>query len=248
MFVPTGSTVKITQDVKAFAILQAHRRCECSGANCRHHLRGTRCKRGLRGDQWKVFWKKVDGGVTRENIEAWCLECFGNNFEIPVELAALLALDIDGYARLLEEDRWKAMTFKSTLRDAARRAARERGGSVVLNRADDDVLLRLGTSLEAVETARLIASYIPDMTTPLQIGVPSIHGAIHCGEVTQWRNGLVVGDAVEVAARIRDSAPPGQLVISEAAAEPLAGQVPLEPIAGEAPEDLQVGRVWALRL
>jgi hypothetical protein len=240
--------LKITQDVKAFAVQQAGRRCECAGENCRHHLRGARCKRGLRGDQWKVYWKKVDGGVTRENIQAWCLDCFTNNFEVPVEPAALLALDVADYARLVDEDRWKAITFKSALRDASRRAARERGGSVVLNRADDDILVRLGTSLAAVETARLISSYVPALTTPLQIGVPSIHGAIHCGEVTQWRNGLVVGDAVRLAARLRDSAPPGQLVLSEAAAETLVGKFPLEPVDGDAPDGLGVGKLWTFRL
>jgi hypothetical protein len=240
--------LKITQDVKAFAVQQAGRRCECAGERCRHHLRGTRCKRGLRGDQWKVYWKKEDGGVTRENIEAWCLDCFTNNFEVPVERAALLALDVVDYVRLLDEDRWKAITFKSALRDASRRAARERGGSVVLNRADDDVLLRLESSLAAVETARLISSYVPDMTTPLQIGVPTIHGAIHCGEVTRWRNGLVVGDAVHLAARLRDSAPPGQLVLSEAAAETLDGKLPLEPVDPGGPEGRAVGKLWAFRL
>ena len=97
--------MKITQDVRAFAMEQAGRRCECTGANCRHHLSGARCKRGLRGDQWKVFWRTEDGGLNRENIQAWCLECFANNFEVPREQVALLATEIFGYARLLEEDR-----------------------------------------------------------------------------------------------------------------------------------------------
>ncbi|MGE0161242.1 MAG: hypothetical protein AB7T31_17740 [Gemmatimonadales bacterium] len=240
--------MKITQELKAFAVEQAGKRCECTGKNCRHHLRGARCKRGLRGDQWKVYWKAEDGGVTRDNIEAWCLECFANNFQAPRESVALLALDIVGYSRLLGEDQWKALTLKSALRDAARRAARELSGSVVLNRAEDDVLLRFGSSPTAVEAARRIASYLRDVTVRLQVESPGIHGAIHCGDVTKWRNGLIVGDTVEIAARIRDLAALGQIVLTEEAAGSVAGDVPLDPFIADVPNDPSVGKTWALRL
>jgi len=243
-----GDELKITPEVKAFVIQLADRRCECTGQNCRHHLRGARCKRGLREDQWKVFWKSESGGVTRENLEAWCLECFSNNFRIPSEAATLLVLDIFGYSRLLDEDRWKAITIKDALRDAARRAARERGGSIVLNRADDDVLLRLGTSLDAVEAARRVASYLRDLTGNLEVGPQALRGAIHCGDVTTWRNGLVVGDAVQLTTSVLDLAGVGEVVLTEAAAKPLAGKVPLEPIARDAPAAASVGATWALRL
>ena len=86
--------MKITQELRAFAMEQAGRRCECTGSACRHHLRGGRCKRGLRGDDWKVYWRAESGGANRDNIEAWCPECFANNFVAPSETVALLALNI----------------------------------------------------------------------------------------------------------------------------------------------------------
>jgi class 3 adenylate cyclase len=240
--------VKITPEVKAFVIKLADKRCECAGKDCRHHLKGTRCKKGLRDDQWKVYWKKEDGGVTRENLQAWCLECFQNNFEVPSEAVTLLSLDVVDYARLLGEDRWKAITFKDALRDASRRAARERGGSIVLNRADDDVLVRLPSSLDAVEAARTVWSYVRDLTANLQVGTPSLRGGIHSGDVTTWRNGLVVGDAVEVASRVRDVAGSGEILLTRSAADQVHGKVPLEAVAGDSPERAAVGPTWSMRL
>jgi len=228
---------------------QAGRRCECTGDNCRHHLRGARCKRGLRGDQWKVFWHSEDGGATRDNIEAWCLECFDNNFEAPRESVALLSLDIAGYARLIKEDEWMAVTLRAALHDAARRAAREQGGDVVLARADDDVLLKFPTSHEAVEAARGLCSSFKDIVSRLNLGVPKLRGAIHYGEVTPWRSGLIVGDAVQIATSIRDLAVQGQIVLTEPAAAPLDESVDLEPIETDPGKQLPaVGRIQALRI
>jgi len=194
-----------------------------------------------------VYWKKENGGTTRENLQAWCLECFANNFEVPSEAVTLLSLDVVDYARLVAEDQWRAVTFKDALRDASRRAARERGGSIVLNRADDDVLLRLDSSLDAVEAARNIWTYVRDLTASLQVGTPTLRGGIHRGDVTTWRNGLVVGDAVKVASRVRDLAGSSEILLTRAAADPLHGKVPLEAIA-ESPERAAVGPTWSMRL
>ena len=104
--------LKITAEVRALAIELAGRRCECTGGNCRHHRGGARCRHGLRGDEWKVYWRSEDGGASRENIEAWCLQCFENNFEVPRERVALLAADIAGFGRLLEDDYRRAIPLQ----------------------------------------------------------------------------------------------------------------------------------------
>jgi class 3 adenylate cyclase len=238
----------MTQEVKAFAMEQAGRRCECTGQNCRHHLKGARCKRGLRGDQWRVFWRSEGGGLNRDNIEAWCLECFGNNFQVPRESVALLSLDIHGYTRVIEEDEWRAVTLRAALRDAALRSAREHGGDVVLSRVDDDILLKFPTSPEALEATRGACSSFRETVNRLNLGIPELHGALHYGEVTPWRSGIVVGDAVAITISVRSLAEQGQLMLTEPAAAPL-GSVELEPIAAEAPESLgAIGQIWALRL
>jgi hypothetical protein len=66
--------------------------------------------------------------------------------------------------------------------------------------------------------------------------------------VTKWRNGFVVGEAVEITTRIRDLADLGQIVLTDPAAAPLAGRIDLEPFTGGVPEHPPIGRIWALRL
>lgn len=241
--------MKITQEVRAFAMDQAGRRCECTGQNCRHHLRGARCKRGLRGDDWKVYWRRENAGVTRDNIEAWCLECFANNFEVPSETVALLAADIFGYAGLYEQDRRRAITLKSVLRDAVARAAETYGGRLVLDRLDDDVLAEFPTSLKAVDAARSLVSGFRELAQRLNLEPPELCAAIHWGEVTRWRNGLLAGEAVDLATSARCKAAPRQLVLTEPAAAPLKGTPDLEPISESTTEELEsVGGIWSLPL
>jgi class 3 adenylate cyclase len=242
------SLMRITQEVRAFAIEQAGRRCECTGKDCRHHLRGARCKRGLRGDQWKVFWRTESGGATRDNIEAWCLECFANNFAVPRETVALFASDVVDYARLIEEDHWRAITMRSILRDAAVRVSSEHNGRAVLGRRDDDVLMEFPTSQDAVETARHLSCRFQEVVARLGLPIPELCGAIHCGEVTRWRNGLLAGDAVELTTTVRDIAGVGQVLLTEPAAAPLRGTIDLEPITADAASELSPGGIWALRL
>jgi len=240
--------VRITQEVRAFAMEQAGRRCECTGNNCRHHLRGARCKRGLRGDAWKVFWRTEEGGANRGNIEAWCLDCFSGNFEAPRETVALLASDIFAYARLMEDDRRKAVTLKSVLRDAAERAASQLGGRLVFDRLDDDILLELASSRVAVDAARALCGGFREIALRLDLPIPELCGAIHVGEVTRWRNGLLAGDAVEIMTSMRSIVRVGQFVVTGPAAEPLAGTVELELIPDDSIELPFVGGLWALRL
>lgn len=241
--------MRITQEVRAFAINQAGRRCECTGKNCRHHLRGARCKRGLRGDQWKVYWRSENGGATRDNIEAWCLECFSNNFEAPRETVALLAADIVGYADLMTENRRRAITLKSVLRDAADRVAQGHRGRVVLDRLDDDILVEFPTSGDAVDAAMNIRSGFQELADRLDLPVPELCGAIHFGEVTRWRNGILAGEAVDVTVSVRTIAGLGQIIITGSAAELLKGKVELDPITEAGDVDLPpVGGFWSLRL
>jgi len=241
--------MKITQEVRAFAMEQAGRRYECTEGNCRHHLRGARCKKGLRDGQWRVFWRTEKGGVTRENIVAWCVECFHNNFSAPKEAVALFASDLVGYAGMAEKDPWQASTLKSVLRDAASRVARDHHGRVVLGRRDDDVLVEFPTSLHAVEAARGLRGAFQDLVGRLGLHVPELCGAIHCGEVTRWRNGLLAGDVVGETARVLKVAGVGQVVLTRPAAEPLGEDVGLQPVPETEGVDLgSLGGGWALAL
>lgn len=241
--------MKITQDVRALALEQAGRRCECSGKNCRHHLSGARCKRGLREGDWKVYWRSESEGATRENIEAWCLNCFANNYEAPRETVTLFAPEIVDFAALDEEDHRRAVTLKSILRDAAERAAQGCRGRLVLDRLDDPILAEFPTSKDAVTAAMNISESFREIARRLDLPVPELSGAIHSGEVTRWRSGLLAGEAVEIMAAMRNVAGVGQVVLTGPAAGPVRSMVELEPIADDPSLEMpDVGGMWAMRI
>jgi len=199
-------------------------------------------------DQWKVYWRIEGGGATRDNIEAWCLECFDSNFEAPRETVALLAPDIVDYARLVEEDQRRAITLKSVLRDAAKPVATKYSGRLVIRR-DDDVLVEFATSREAVEAARSLFSGFREITLRLDLSVPELRAAIHCGEVTRWRNGLLAADAVKITTSLLSMARAGQIWLTGPAVASLKTSGELEPITEDATVGLPpVGGIWALPL
>jgi len=72
--------VIITDEMRTQVLERAGRRCECVSAKCRHHRKGTRCPKGLRPNEWKIYYRTEAAGANLWNLEAWCLACFDNNF------------------------------------------------------------------------------------------------------------------------------------------------------------------------
>ena len=70
----------ITDELREQVLHRASRRCECVSDQCRHHRNGKRCPKGLRPDDWKVYYRRESAGAKLWNLEAWCLTCFDNNF------------------------------------------------------------------------------------------------------------------------------------------------------------------------
>ena len=75
--------MEITEKMRGEVLTRASRRCECQGPNCKHHRKGGRCKNGLRGWDWKIYWRTEGGAAQAWNLEAWCNTCFDNNFPKP---------------------------------------------------------------------------------------------------------------------------------------------------------------------
>lgn len=168
---------------------------------------------------------------------------------MPCETVTLLSVDIIDYPRLIEENRRQAITLKSVLRDAAERAADDNKGRVVLGRIDDDILLEFSKSRHAFNAVRSLCPGFRDLALRLKLPVPEIRGAIHCGEATRWRNGLLVGDAVEVAASVASIADGGQIVVTGPAVPRIRVGLDLEPIDGAVAEGLPSdGEIWAMKL
>jgi len=123
------------------------------------------------------------------------------------QLLAIMFTDVVGYTALTERDEAAAVRVRTQHRDLVRTLVEQFEGDVV-DCTGDESLSIFPSALRAVDCALALQGALrsyPDMR--LRIG-------IHLGDVIR-RNGEVVGEGVNVAARIRPLAQPGGICVSE---------------------------------
>jgi adenylate cyclase len=131
-------------------------------------------------------------------------------------LAAILAADVAGYARLMAANERQTVAQL----DASRRTLRERIESHhgrVVDMAGDSVLAVFDTASGAVSAALAVQETLGQAAAPLpedrrmrfRIGV-------HLGDVFEKADGTVYGDGVNIAARLQALAEPGGIAVSDA--------------------------------
>ncbi|MDP8920845.1 MAG: adenylate/guanylate cyclase domain-containing protein [Pseudomonadota bacterium] len=127
-------------------------------------------------------------------------------------LAALFAADVAGYSRLMEADEigtLRALTAHRAIMDGL---IGENGGRIA-NTAGDSVLAEFPSAVDAiqcaVETQERLGIETEGRSLKFRIGV-------HVGDV-MVRGGDLLGDGVNVAARLQELAHPGGICVSEAA-------------------------------
>jgi class 3 adenylate cyclase/TolB-like protein/Flp pilus assembly protein TadD len=144
------------------------------------------------------------------------------------KLAALLAADIVGYSRLAGEDEDLILARLRTLRsDLVDPTIAVHGGRVV-KRTGDGVLLEFRSVVDAVRCAIDIqlgmaernAGLPPEKRIAYRIG-------IHIGDVAVESDGDLMGDGVNIAARLESIAKPGAICLSEQAYWQVKGRLDL---------------------
>jgi TolB-like protein/class 3 adenylate cyclase len=132
------------------------------------------------------------------------------------KIAAILATDIAGYSRLVgnEEDRTLARlrTLRSDLIDPVISVHRGR----IVKRTGDGALVEFRSTVDAVRCALEVQTGMLERN----VGVPEdrrieLRMGIHAGDVVEETDGDLMGDAVNVAARLEGLCAPGGLVLSE---------------------------------
>jgi len=123
------------------------------------------------------------------------------------QLVAIMFTDVVGYTALTERDEAAAVRVRTQHRDLVRTLVKQFEGEVIDSTGDESLSI-FPSALRAVDCALALQGALrsyPDMR--LRIG-------IHLGDVIR-RNGEVVGEGVNVAARIRPLAEPGGICVSE---------------------------------
>ena len=141
-------------------------------------------------------------------------------------LAAILAADVAGYSRLIGVDEVGTLTALKTLRrEVVDPAIAEHEGRIVKT-TGDGMLVEFASAVDAVNCAMVIqcnmakASEITEQKISFRIG-------INIGDIVIDGDDIL-GDGVNVAARLEGIAEPGGICISSSAYEQVRGKVPVE--------------------
>ena len=131
-------------------------------------------------------------------------------------LAAIFAADVAGYSRLMEQDETGALQSLSYHREIMDRLIAEHGGRIA-NTAGDSVLAEFPSAVDAVHCAMAVQEALTqaDQDTPVERRLQFRIG-VHVGDV-MVRGGDLLGDGVNIAARLQSMADPGGICLSETA-------------------------------
>ena len=131
-------------------------------------------------------------------------------------LAAIFAADVAGYSRLMEQDEVETLRTLTAHREIMDRLIAEHGGRIA-NTAGDSVVAEFPSAVDAVLCAVAVQQTFleTNQNTPEERRLHFRIG-VHVGDV-MVRGGDLLGDGVNIAARLQSLADPGGSCLSEAA-------------------------------
>lgn len=130
-------------------------------------------------------------------------------------LAAILAADVAGYSRLMSHDEVETLRTLTGHREVMDRLIAEHGGRIA-NTAGDSVLAEFPSAVEAVQCAIAIQEALTQATQEMPMGQRlQFRIGVHVGDV-MVQGGDLLGDGVNIAARLEGLADPGGICISDA--------------------------------
>src|SRR5215210_1826050 len=140
------------------------------------------------------------------------------------KIAAILAADVAGYSRLVSEDEEETLTRLGAFRQVFDDFVQRFGGRI-FNTAGDSVMCEFESAVEAVRCAIDIQESLRtrNLAFPVNRRLQFRIG-ITIGDVVE-RNGDLLGDGVNIAARIESLAEPGGICVSRSVHEAVANKI-----------------------
>lgn len=143
------------------------------------------------------------------------------------KIAVILAADIAGYSRLIAEDEEETLRRFEGYRAVFSEFV-DRGGGRIFNTAGDAILAEFQSAVEAVRCAVDVQetlkarnlAYPPSRHMNFRIGIT-------IGDVVEREGGDLLGDGVNIAARLESVAPPGGICVSRSVHEAVASKMTL---------------------
>ncbi len=142
--------------------------------------------------------------------------------------AAILAADVAGYSRLVGTDEEGTVARLRALRAELINPAISRNRGRVFHTAGDSILAEFGSVVDAVRAALDVqpamlahnADFAPEQRIEFRVG-------IHLGDVIVESDADLMGDGVNIAARLEAIARPGAICLSEDAYRQVRGRLEL---------------------
>src|ERR1700734_930548 len=145
------------------------------------------------------------------------------------KLAAILAADVAGYSKLAGSDEERTLARLRALRSDLFDPTIALHHGRVVKRTGDGVLIEFRSVVDAVRCAIEVqngmvernAGLPPDRRIEFRVG-------IHLGDVVEESDGDLMGDGVNIAARLEGIAKPGAICLSEDAYRQVKGRLDLK--------------------
>jgi class 3 adenylate cyclase len=140
------------------------------------------------------------------------------------KIAAILAADVAGYSRLVAEDEEETLTRLGAFRQVFDDFVQRFGGRI-FNTAGDSVMCEFDSAVEAVRCAIDIQESLRTRNRDLPPGRRlQFRIGITIGDVVE-RGGDLLGDGVNIAARLESLAEPGGICVSRSVHEAVANKI-----------------------
>src|SRR5271155_3737294 len=142
------------------------------------------------------------------------------------KLAAIMAVDVVGYSRLMGEDEAGTARAVREHRNAARPIVKGRGGRIVKTMGDG-LLLEFPSVVDAVECAFAIQKLMVERNAKTPENKHIVYRiGLHLGDVL-IEGDDIIGDGVNIAARLESICEPGGISISRSVYDQIDGKLAL---------------------
>ncbi len=153
-------------------------------------------------------------------------------------LAAIVAADVVGYSRAIEADEAGTLARLQSVRGKIIDPALERHDGRIVKTIGDGLLIEFPSVIEATQAATEIQSALASRNAGYAESKRILYRVgINIGDVVV-ENGDLLGDGVNVAARLETLAEPGGICLSESVYEQLRGRLDL-PLTDAGPQQLK---------
>jgi TolB-like protein/class 3 adenylate cyclase/Tfp pilus assembly protein PilF len=162
------------------------------------------------------------GEAGKRNLEVKGQDTWSNESNTH-QLAAIMFTDIEGYTALMQKDEAKALIFRSRHREVFREITDKYKGKI-LQYYGDGTLSTFNSAIDAVKCGiELQLAYREEPRIPVRIG-------IHSADII-FREDGIIGDGVNVAARIESLAIPQSVLISEKVYDEVKNQAGIQAVS-----------------